>query len=117
MPIVGGSDLVMPTQLSGCSTSAVYCPTWPSNMIVGQFPSAAFPGTTVTFGHTFSCNYAGAIYAHCTGGLGDPFGAGEAIGVLSPNADIFCFASSMLGTLGNDNTGVPRQDAFCIRLQ
>jgi len=117
-PWVGASDLALTTDGSGCASgvSAVYCPRYPVNMILGLFPNAVNQ-TAVNFGHTFSCGQAAGSFATCPLGGDSGFGAQESIGYVSQTGKYFCFVSSMLGNLGNDNTGKPRSDAFCIGLQ
>jgi hypothetical protein len=100
-------------------TSAVYCPKYLQNTIFATFPTVAYPpGQQIrVFTHTFSCNPTGAGYAHCTGGGDSTFGAQNAIGYVTQRGNYFCWVSSMLMSRGNDDTGSPRNDAFCVHLQ
>jgi hypothetical protein len=81
-----------------------------------MFPYASYPsGIVKTFAHTFACGYIGSG-AQCSDGISDYFAAANAVGMASPNGDRFCWVSTMLHQLGNDNAGLPRADAFCIYL-
>jgi hypothetical protein len=123
MTWVGACDLVLtgPAHESGCSTSSVYCPPTPENMIVATYPNSINKAITV-FAHTFSCNEKlpppqTNIYGLCLDGIGDPFGSGESIGTTSPQGNWFSWGSTMLHADGNDNTGAPRSDVYVITLQ
>jgi hypothetical protein len=90
----------------------VYTPKYLNNEIFVVLPGSPSTQIAKRFGHTFSCN--ANIGAHCTDGIQDAFGPGNSIGIARPKADGFCFGSTMLHQLGNDNSGVPRADAFCV---
>lgn len=114
---IGASDSQLTTQGSGC-TFAAMCPIYLSNVVFSINPLAAFPGETPKlFTHTWSCNPAGVSYARCPSGQPDPFGSGNAIGYPSAKGNFFVFASTIFQSLGNDDTGTPRTDAFMVRLQ
>lgn len=120
-PWICAGDTTLTSQgtvgVNGC-TSAVYCPNFQANSIWAIFPTVT--NKVVSFAHTFACGaVAGGSNAQCADGIVDPFGAGNAIGVVSPKGDFFCWASSMMHQMGNDNLGAghPRADAFCMMLQ
>jgi len=124
-PWILGADNVLVTDStvgSGGCTSGVFCPNWLNNMIYATFPNGTYPpGTTPRlFTHTYACpDISNVSHAQCPSGINDAFGAGESIGLASPNGDKFCWVSSMLQNMGNDNGGAnsPRADAFCVKLQ
>jgi hypothetical protein len=119
-PWVGASDLALAASYSGCASSApAYCPTYLNNVIFALFPNAAYPPgqLPVIFTHTFSCGEVGGLYATCPGGTGDAdFGGYDAIGYTTAKGHWFIWDSTMFNSLGNDNTSVPRQDAFAVSL-
>lgn len=103
---------------NGC-TSAVYCPNWLNNMVYAVFPSDnPLTQTPRLFAHTYECGAStGSEEAQCSDRIVDGFGAGNAIGAASPDGTQFCWASSMLHNIGQDHTGAPRADVFCVLLQ
>jgi hypothetical protein len=111
-PWICASDLVSDTQ------GGVYAPQYLSNVIYAWFPNVAYPPglTPRQFAHTFSCGQ-GAAHAQCTGGGDSTFGSQESIGYATQKGNYFCWASTMLHNLGNDNFGNPRSDGFCVHLQ
>lgn len=117
-PWVFANDLQPDTANSGCSSHAE-CPSYPQNLIGAWYPGVSYPpGKTPTlFSHTFSCNAGGAT-ATCPGSVHDAyFGGQESIGYVTAKGNFFVWASTHLASLGNDNSGNPRQDAFAVRLQ
>ena len=110
-PWIGASDLVT------AENGGVYSPTYMQNVIYSWFPNAANLHDQLPrlFSHTFSCG--ASPNATCKGG-GDPaFGAQQSIGVATQKANYFCWTSTHLQSLGNDNLGNPRSDGFCVHLQ
>jgi hypothetical protein len=119
-PWIMAADTVLATAgtvgVGGC-TSAVYCPNYLNNMIYAVFPNAVNQ-LPVLFSHTYECSESSAPgQAQCSDGIVDLFGAGNAIGAVSPDGSMFCWASSMLHNVGLDNTKKPRVDAYCVLLQ
>ena len=110
------NDLQADAQNSGCSSHAE-CPTYPNNLIGAWFPGTAYPpGKNPTlFSHTFSCNNGSG--AACPGGVHDAyFGGQQSIGYVTAKGNYFVWASTHLCSLGNDNNGNCRQDAFSVGL-
>jgi hypothetical protein len=115
-PWVGATDSATPSMTCG----TVYCPLYLENVIIGLYPNSAYPpGRTPTvFFHTYSCNPVATAYASgCPGGQDVYFGGGNAIGFVSQDGNWFCWGTSMLASLGLDDVGNYRDDAFCGHLQ
>jgi len=116
-PWVCAGDSQLVATNSGCTFPA-QCPTWPQNMVYSLDPTKSTSQLPHTFVHTFSGNPTNAIYAHGPSGVGDSyFGPSESIGFVTAKGNFFCWASTHLQSLGNDNLGNPRADGFCVRLQ
>jgi len=113
-PWVCASDLVNTDQ------GGVYAPQYLSDVIYAWFPNTAYPPglTPRQFTHTFSCG-AGTDHAQCIndGDQSYQFGSQQSIGVATAKGNFFCWASTHLHNLGNDNLGHPRADGFCVHLQ
>jgi hypothetical protein len=105
--------------VNGC-TSSVYCPKYLINQVSGWFPNATAQLPKL-FAHTFSCNQTTVqnLYDTCvdTEGGDAYFGAQNAIGVATQKGNFFCWVSTHLHNLGNDDQGHHRADEFCVRLQ
>lgn len=110
-PWVCASDLVTAEQ------GGVYSPSYLSNVVYAWFPGATSPSSQspALFSHTFSCG--ASPDATCTGGGDAAFGAQQSIGVVTQRGNYFCWVSTHLQSLGNDNLGNPRSDGFCVHLQ
>ena len=114
-PWVGASDWVFQSaRAPNCSSSAVYCPSFLNNVVQAWYPMFNDKAATIFF-HTYSCG--ANPNAVCTSGPDAYFGSQYSIGSVDPPGKIFCWASTMLGSLGNDNLGNPRADAFCGMLE
>lgn len=112
-PWVGASDLVT------VANGGVFAPQYMQNVVYAWFPTTAYPPGLLPrlFTHTFSCgdNASGST---CPNG-GDQsyqFGAQQSIGTVTQKGNFFCWVSTMLQSLGNDNLGHPRADGFCVHL-
>jgi hypothetical protein len=110
-PWICASDLVTTAQ------GGVYAPPYLSNVVYAWFPNVAYPPgkAPALFTHTFSCG--DNAEATCADGADSIFGSQESIGFATQHGNYFCWASSMLHNLGNDNLGSPRTDGFCVHLQ
>jgi hypothetical protein len=108
-PWVCASDLVTAEQ------GGVYTPAYLSNVVYSWFPNAGSSQPPALFSHTFSCG--SNSQATCSGGADTNFGSQQSIGVATQKGNYFCWASTHLHHLGNDNLGNPRADGFCVHLQ
>lgn len=117
-PIIIATDLVNSTNGSGCSSSSVYCPIYLHNEIYALSPIATYPpgNAPIRFGHTFSCGAGGGGKGVCTGGADFYFQGQQSIMSCSQSGKHCALTSTMLGSLGNDSNGHPRQDIFVITL-
>jgi hypothetical protein len=112
-PWVGASDAMLTTQ--GSITS----PPYPQNLLFGYFPGVAYPlgAPPALFGHNFSCGAPGGTHAQCGGGPDAEFSGQYSICYPTAKGNWLICAMSMLNSLGNDNLGNPRTDAFSVRMQ
>ncbi|MGD0570406.1 MAG: hypothetical protein ABSA78_18540 [Candidatus Sulfotelmatobacter sp.] len=93
-------------------------PNYLGNVVVCLFPHGIYPPGQLPaiFTHTFSCNVTAST--NCASGVGDyGFGAQFSIGYTTQKGNFFCWVSTHLQSLGNDNTGNPRADGFCVHLE
>jgi hypothetical protein len=115
----GTYDDTLPWMCASNSVTAAqggpYTPKTINNKVYAVNPGLPSTQPPKLFGHTFACGSGnGSVFALCNDSIADDFGPGNAIGMSHPKAYGFCFASSMLHALGNDDGGTPRADAFCI---
>ncbi|HEV3308662.1 MAG TPA: hypothetical protein VGZ91_19620 [Candidatus Sulfotelmatobacter sp.] len=108
---------VCASDLTTIGNGGVYSPTYMQNVVYAWFPNAAYPlGQAPTlFTHTFSCG--ASSDAVCTRGADASFGSQQSIGAATQKGNYFCWSSTHLHNLGNDNLGNARADGFCVHLQ
>lgn len=96
---------------------SVYAPPSMQNVVFTWDPLTAYPPGTPSaqLFHTFSCGAPGG--ANCTNGPESGFGGQFSIGYATQTGNYFCWAGSMLGSLGNDINGKPRIDGWCGKIQ
>jgi Chitobiase/beta-hexosaminidase C-terminal domain len=110
-PWICASDLT--TALNGGSLA----PNYMQNVIYAWYPNNAYPPGVAPrlFSHTWSCG--NTATTTCPSGIGDnSFGSQQAIGFATQKGNFFCWASTHLQSLGNDNLGHARADGWCVKL-